>query len=155
LTRRPALQAGIVQRATHDECSSVRVDLAQHCEFDRGGTLGNNAVNPYVARANVDHFLDLLREDGISDQIRHTVTKLLVAQEDQLGRTVEALSFMESRLIKGREDVASIRLKCKVFAHGTEQHIEAEKLLVNLENTLTLMENYCQRLRTDIDRNGL
>lgn len=40
----------------------------------------------FVARANVDHYLHLLKVPDISSHSRATITKLLIEQENKLGR---------------------------------------------------------------------
>jgi hypothetical protein len=108
-------------------------------------------MKPYVARANVDHYLNLLKSNDVSPNDRGVITKLLIAEEDKLGQDLEHLSFAESRLMRGRERANEIRNLLKVFAFGTPQREEAEKLLVNIENVQTLLEDFCHRLRDRVN----
>jgi hypothetical protein len=111
-------------------------------------------MSPYVARANVDHFLGLLQRNNVSPQNRDVITRLLIAEEDKLGHDREHLAFAESRLARGRERVAEIKSLQKIFASGTREREEADKLLVDVENMLTLLDDFCNRLRAKVDMGG-
>lgn len=111
-------------------------------------------MNRFVARANVEHYLNLL--DGeISPESRSTVMKLLVEEEDKLSHDLEQLGFAEQRVVDGRRRVEQVRNLSSSFAHGTLEWEQAARLLVNLENIQTLLEDFCHRLRAAVHSNGL
>jgi len=111
-------------------------------------------MHGFVARANVDHYLDLL-DSELSPQSRSTIMKLLVEEEDKLSHDVEQLGFAEQRAVDGRRRVEHIRNLSKGFAPGSSEHEQAGRLLVNLENLQTLLEDFCHRLRAAIHSRGL
>ena len=111
-------------------------------------------MHRFVARANVEHYLTLLHGE-ISSQSRSTITKLLLEEEDKLSHDLEQLGFAEQRVVDGRRRVEHVRNLSRSFAPGTSEREQAARLLVNLENIQTLLEDFCHRLRTAVHSNGL
>ena len=111
-------------------------------------------MHRFVARANVDHYLDLLNGE-LSPQSRSTVMKLLVEEEDKLSHDLEQLGFAEQRALAGRRRVEQIRNLFNGFAPGTSERQQAERLLINFENVQTLLEDFCHRLRATIHSGSL
>ena len=109
----------------------------------------------YVARANVDHYLSILNGSDLASQNRVTVTKLLIEEEDKLGRDLEHLEFAESRSANGRERLNHLRKVREAFAFGTREREHADRLLVNVENLQTLLEDFCHRLRAKVNSHGI
>ena len=56
----------------------------------------------FVARANIYLYIDLLNDADLAPEIRATVTKLLIEEEDKLGDVLEQLEFAEKRAADGR-----------------------------------------------------
>jgi hypothetical protein len=61
----------------------------------------------YIARANIDHFVGLLNDDGLAPERRTVITRLLIDEEDKLSHNLEQLEFAETRAADGRN-----RLNC-------------------------------------------
>ncbi|MDH6256483.1 hypothetical protein [Bradyrhizobium sp. BR13661] len=107
-------------------------------------------MHRYVARANVDHYLGILKDATLTIQQRHTTTSLLIAELDKLSSDAEHLEFAESKVAVCRQQVAeaaSIRNAC---AAGTPQRQDAERHLIHLENVHTLLDDFCHRLRNKV-----
>jgi hypothetical protein len=62
-------------------------------------------MHRYIARANIDHYLDLLNSTDLSAEKRAILTKLLIEEEDKLSLDMEHLEFTERRAADGRERV--------------------------------------------------
>jgi hypothetical protein len=110
-------------------------------------------MNQFVARANIDHYLGLL-DGGLLPQSRSTITKLLIAEEDKLGHGLEQLEFAENRAASGRRRVDRARALFDSFALDTPEREQAGRLLINLENLQTLLEDFCHRLRAQVTSGG-
>ncbi|MGX4772813.1 hypothetical protein ACWAUC_23800 [Bradyrhizobium guangdongense] len=110
-------------------------------------------MNQFVARANIDHYLGLL-DGGLLPQNRSTITKLLIAEEDKLSHDLEQLEFAENRAANGRRRLNHVRTLLDSFALDTPEREQAGRLLVNLENLQTLLEDFCHRLRAQITSRG-
>lgn len=108
----------------------------------------------YVAHANVDHYLRLLNGD-LPHPDRRTITRLLVMEEDKLVADLQNLEFAEIRASSGRERVDRLKTLRDSFAVGTAERAQAESLLIVFENTQTMLDDFCHRLRRVISRGGL
>lgn len=112
-------------------------------------------MDRYVARANVDHYLGLLSSTDLEPQNRSTITKLLIAEEDGLSCDLEHLEFAEIRAARARARLIQVRGLRDAFAFGSREREQADRLLMNSENILTLLESACHRLRDKINSRGL
>lgn len=81
--------------------------------------------------------------------------KLLVEEEDKLSHDLEQLGFAEQRVVDGRRRVEHITNLSTGFAPGSSEEEQAVRLLVNLENRQTLLEDFYHRLRAAIHSRGL
>ncbi|SFJ52691.1 hypothetical protein SAMN05216525_12768 [Bradyrhizobium sp. Gha] len=107
-------------------------------------------MHRYVARANVDHYLGILKDAALTVQQRSTTTSLLVAELDKLGNDAEHLEFAESKVATSRQQVVQAASIRDSFVPGTSQRQDAERHLIHLENVHTLLDDFCQRLRNKI-----
>lgn len=112
-------------------------------------------MDSYVSYANIDHFLSILTSQDISDHNRKTVTKLMVAEEDKLGRDLAHLEFAQARASQSRERLSYLSRLRDAFADGTEDRIRADRLLTNFQATHDLMEDFCRRLRDRVNSSRL
>ncbi|MGC0326238.1 hypothetical protein ABIG06_006867 [Bradyrhizobium sp. USDA 326] len=112
-------------------------------------------MHRYVARANVDHYIQLLNGSDLAPHDRSTVTKMLITEEDKLSHDLEHLEFAEHRAANGRARVNHVRSLREGFSFGTSEREQADRLLVNIENLQTLLEDFCHRLRERINSRGL
>ena len=102
-------------------------------------------MHRYIARTNVDNYLSLLGSDGLTPQDRTVITKLLITEEDRLSHDLEHLGFAEIRAAKGRERVKQVRNSRE--NSGTSEREQVDRLLTNLENIQTLLEDFCHQFR--------
>lgn len=104
-------------------------------------------MHRYVARANVDHYLDLLRDTNLTAPRRSTTIALLIAELDQLSEDAEHLEFAETRVAGSRQQVAQAAARRDSLSFGTSEREDAEKHLIHLENVHTVLDDFCHRLR--------
>jgi hypothetical protein len=108
----------------------------------------------YVARANVDHYLNLLNGD-LTAHNRSTIATLLVREEDKLCGDLQNLEFAETRASNGRDRLNKLKRLRNTFALGTAERAQADDLIIVCEKTQTLLEGFCHQMRDTIDRGGL
>lgn len=54
-------------------------------------------MDQFVARADIDHYLNLLRKTDASAEDRSAINKLLIKELNKLGRNATQLEFAEAR----------------------------------------------------------
>ena len=103
----------------------------------------------YVARANIDHYLDLLYEPELAPERRAVIIKLLIEEEDKLGHDLEQLEFAETRAANGRERLRHLRKQ--LDAAGPADRAQLERVVTNCEAIQHLLDSFSHRLRTKVD----
>jgi hypothetical protein len=104
-------------------------------------------MDNFIARANIDHYLELLKGSEVPAQTRSTITKLLIAEEDKLGHENAQLEFVESRAITCRERANRQRQLVDSFVPGSDHWMQAERLLANFESLAQFAEGFCHQMR--------
>ena len=104
-----------------------------------------------ITRANIDHYLDRLNNGDIPALNRSTITKLLIEEENRLGRDQEQLEFAERRAAACRNRADRQRRLLDCFDHGSADWVQAERLLVNFESLAEFVERFCRQLRVAND----
>ncbi|MBR0764463.1 hypothetical protein [Bradyrhizobium japonicum] len=104
----------------------------------------------YVARANIDHYLDILKDRNLTAQRRSTTITLLIAELGKLSEDVEHLEFAETRIGMSRQEIAQATARRDSLSFGTSDRDDAEKHLIHLENVHTMLDDFCRRLRHKI-----
>lgn len=112
-------------------------------------------MDRYVAHANIDHYFNLLTVQGLTDGNRDTIVKLMLAEEDKLGRDLEHLQFAEDRAARGRDRLNYLRGLRAAFADGSTEQARADDMLANFETTQNLMEQFCRRMREQVHSNRI
>jgi hypothetical protein len=107
-------------------------------------------MDRFIARANIDHYLGLLNDEGLASEKRATVVKLLIAEEDKLSHDQEQLGFAESRAANGRDRLNGLRQKLDGVDPSAAHRPTAERLVANVEATQKLLDDFCQQLRTKV-----
>ncbi|RXH18340.1 hypothetical protein [Bradyrhizobium guangzhouense] len=107
-------------------------------------------MHRYVARANVEHYLGILKDAGLTMQQRSTTISLLVVELDKLSNDAEHLEFAESKVAVSRQQVAQAASIRDSAPAGTTQRQDAERHLIHLENVHTLLDDFCHRLRNKV-----
>jgi len=112
-------------------------------------------MDNYIARANIDHYLELLRNDDTPPERRSVIAKLLIEEENKLSQSLEQLEFAETRLAAWRDRVNQLRRRRDSFAEGSAGHTRADGLLQSSESILTQVENFCRHMRKKVEGSGL
>ena len=105
----------------------------------------------FVAHANIDHYLDLLRNGDVPARNRSTINKLLIEEENRLGRDREHLEFAEARAAVCRAHADRQRRLLDSFAPGSTEWVQAERLFVNFESLAQFVESFCQQMRRRVN----
>lgn len=108
-------------------------------------------MDSYIARANIDRYANLLTSQELSDRNRATIMKLMVAEEDKLGRHLEHLQFAEERTAKARDRMNYLSRLRDAFADGSAERLQAEKVLANFQAIHQSMEQFCVQMRTRVN----
>ena len=111
-------------------------------------------MHRFIAKANVDHFIDLLKGSDLTPDKRTDITKLLIAELDKLAHDLEHLEFAEKKAAEGRDRVNHVRDMRNGHPFGTAEREQAERLLVSCENLQTVLEDFCHRLREKVTSLG-
>ena len=109
-------------------------------------------MHRYIARANIDDYLVLLNDHNLVPEKRVVITKLLIEAADRLSYDLEHLDFLESRATNGRDQVRRVRMLRESFAFGSPEREQAERVVANVENLQTILEDACHRLRAKVAR---
>ncbi len=112
-------------------------------------------MDDYIARANIDRYIELLDGDDTPPGKRSTITRLLIEEEDKLSRDLEQLEFAESKVALCRNRVKQLKYLRDSFAEGSVSQIQADSLLVSFEAVLTQVESFCGHMRKRVEQNGL
>jgi len=112
-------------------------------------------MNNYVARANIDHFLDLLHNHDVPAYNRSTITKLLIEEENKLSHDQEQLQFAETKAVVCRDRADRQRCLMDSFSHGSTEWQLAERLLVNFESLAQFVEGLCEQMRGRVNESPL
>jgi hypothetical protein len=110
-------------------------------------------MDPYVARAHIDRYLGLLMAGDLTPHDRAVITKRLIAEANKCDG-LEHLEFVESRVVTVRETVIQFTDVRNGCAFGTPERDGADKLLVDVENLQTELEEFCRRLRERLTSRG-
>jgi two-component system, NarL family, nitrate/nitrite response regulator NarL len=137
---------------------------ALYLDHDSGKTLGRapaslnvevRSMDDFIARANIDHFLGLLNRTDLTPHNRGAITKLLIAEEDKLGRDLESLQFAEARTATSRERVNRFRKLRDSFVEGSSHRAHADGVLTNFEAIQNVMERFCRLMRETVNSRAI
>jgi hypothetical protein len=112
-------------------------------------------MDGFITRANIDHFLGLLHRSDLTPHNRGKITKLLIAEEDKLGRDLESLQFAEARTATSRERVNHFRKLRDSFVEGSSHRALADGVLTNFEAIQNVMERFCRQIRETINSRAI
>ncbi|HET7888051.1 MAG TPA: hypothetical protein VFL62_17645 [Bradyrhizobium sp.] len=112
-------------------------------------------MDEYIARANIDHYLDLLHNADIPSQNRAMINKLLLEEEDKLGQSLAQLEFADAKAAVCRARADRQRRLMDSFEPGTDDWVTAERLLVNFESLAQFVEGYCHQMRRRVAGNRI
>jgi len=128
--------------------------------YHSGKTLGRVpasliATDGFITRANIDRFLGLLSRSELTPHDRGNITKLLIVEEDKLGRDLESLQFAEDRTATSKERVNHFRKLRDSFVEGSSQRALADGVLTNFEAIQNIMERFCRQMRETINSRSI
>jgi hypothetical protein len=112
-------------------------------------------MNNFIARPNIDHYLDLLSKDDTLPRNRTMITKLMLEEEDKLSQDLEQLEFAESRVASCRDRVDRLKQLRDGLAEGSTEHLRADGLVLSFEAILAQVERFCGHLRKKIEASKL
>ena len=107
-------------------------------------------MDQFIARANIDHYLDLLHNNAIPARNKATISKLLIEEENKLSHDIEQLEFAERKATACRDRLDRQRRLRECFAAGSTDRVQAERVLVSFEATLQLVEGFCAHMRKKV-----
>lgn len=106
-------------------------------------------MDAFVARENIDHYLDILNSDVLlAPEKRETIIRLLIAELDKLSHDPEQLEFVESRAAKGRERLNHVRALRN--AAEPKDRANAELLVANVKAIHDLLQNVSHQRRASV-----
>lgn len=112
-------------------------------------------MDDFIARANIDHYLDLLKKDDISCAKRSTIGKLLADEENKLSHNMEQLEFTERRLAACRDQLNHLQRLREHFVEGSTERIRTQAIIASLQGILLQMERFCCFLRQKVQASRL
>ena len=111
-------------------------------------------MDNFIARANIDHYLELLGEDDIPPAKRTVITRLLIEEENKLSRDLEQLEFAESRAAACRDRLSRLRRLRDGLGESADRQ-RADGMVRTFEAILAEIDNVCSRMRRRIESRGL
>jgi hypothetical protein len=112
-------------------------------------------MDRFIARENIRHYCDMLSSD-IEPQVRSSVHKLLVQEEDKLGKDLELLSTIEKQLAAGARRIETQQLRVRVLLDdGSTDAARAQACLDGMMESQRVLVGYYQSVAKEVDRNRL
>jgi hypothetical protein len=112
-------------------------------------------MDNFVTFANVDHYLDILNGRDVPNQKRSTIIKLLIEEENKLGRDLEQLQFAEQKAAACRNRAERQRRLRDALDPGSPDWAQADNQLANFESLARHVEGLCQKMRRQMNESGL
>lgn len=106
-------------------------------------------MDRYIARENIDRFIELLNDYSLPPGQRAVITKLLIAEEDKLARNLEQLEFAESRAARGR--VQLNRMRQQLAECHPDGRAQLERLVQNCEALQDMLDDFCHGMRNNVN----
>jgi hypothetical protein len=104
-------------------------------------------VSDFITRANIDRYLELLRDPDLVSGKRAAVVKILIEEEDRLSKLQENLELAERRATRGRELLDQSRARLCSSPHLTD-HAQAVRLVSTLKSIQHLPDHFCHQPRS-------
>jgi len=108
-------------------------------------------MDQFVARANIDHYLNLLHTTDASAEEGSAINKLLIEELNKLGRNTAQLEFTETRAASCRRRFDQMCQWRDGFAQGSGEREKADRTVAKLETTLQLVEGFCHQMRRQLN----
>jgi hypothetical protein len=112
-------------------------------------------MDRFIARENVRHYRDLLLSD-IEPEVRSRVQRLLVKEEDKLGKDFELLAYLERHLADSARRIEQQRSRVShMQANGRDGVGRAQAVLDGMLESQRIFTGYRQLVAKEIERNRL
>ena len=112
-------------------------------------------MDRFIARENIKHYRDLLWSTLDPDE-RARVHKLLVEEEDKLGRDLELLAILEGHIADGTRRIASQQARVTAMEQNGHKDTERARSLLNgMLESQRLFTFYRAHVAAEIQRNRL
>jgi hypothetical protein len=112
-------------------------------------------MSRFIARVNIRHYHDMLLSD-VGPQERSRVHKLLVEEEDKLGKDLELLIDIERHIAEGARRIEVQQSRVRALLADRHTGVErAQAFLDGMVESQRISMEYRQRLRKEIERNRL
>ena len=112
-------------------------------------------MNQFQIQKNIDHYLEILNDPELSDSLKGTIRRLLIEEENRLGRDLEQLAFAELRLSICRGHLARVQAAQERLDIGSPEWSEAEKVIANFRAVLRLVEDFRRQMHEKVRRSSL
>ena len=107
-------------------------------------------MRDFIAEQNVDHYLSMLQKPQLASDQRTTLQKLLVEEENLLGRNREQLELADRRVHEGKQRIRKLKQTVANW-HADERAREPNLSLVTaMEKTQELLEDFHRTLRNEL-----
>jgi hypothetical protein len=112
-------------------------------------------MDPFIARANIKHFHDILLTD-LRPEERARVQRLLVEEEDKLGKNLELLADIEKHIADAAGRIRQQQsLVATMRGNGHNGLARAQAFLDGMLESQNLTMNYRRIVAKEIDRSRL
>jgi hypothetical protein len=112
-------------------------------------------MDRFVARENIRHYRDMLLSD-IEPKVRARVHKLLVEEEDKLGKDLELLAEIERHIADGARRIEEQQSRVRAMqANGHDGAGRAQAFLNGMMESQQLSMEYHRRVAKEVERNRL
>jgi hypothetical protein len=111
-------------------------------------------MNSVIARANIRFYRDILLSD-LGPEERSRVHKLLIEEEDKLGKDLQLLSDIEGHIAETARRIEAQQLLVRAMQANGHDGGQAQLLLDGLMESRQLSMEYRQRVKEEIERSRL
>lgn len=104
-------------------------------------------MDQFIARSNIDHYLNLLYSDHASAEDRVAINQMLVTELGKLDLGVVELAYAESRAAACRRRFDQISHWRNGFADGSIERTQADNVAEQFQSTLQMVDTFCGQMR--------
>jgi hypothetical protein len=109
-------------------------------------------MDRFVAQENINRFRDRLRSET-NAALRSLLQKMLVDEEDKLAADSELVADLAREIVKCQQWIEGQRLRIEGLERDGHDAAPAMALLNGVRETLTIHQEYRQRVATRLERN--
>jgi hypothetical protein len=103
----------------------------------------------FIANENIDHYLAMLQDAQLEPETQRTLQKLLVEEQNKLGRNREQLELAERRVHEGRERIRKLNRAVAYSGFGDDaQH--RLRMIATMKEIQSLFESYHREFRDEL-----